>query len=765
MLHSTDLHPGIQGIPDVQLHRSAARALYFVAVLCAVNSSARAQQFQHQVGLLPGVARWSEGVECVDVDKDGDLDLLFADGDGFSAAGTKRQNVVLINQFVPTGILSFSDESVARLGARVSNAKMVISGDVNGDGWPDLLYANAFDTDTPFLYINQGAANPGFFTMESATRGLTTALSSGGAQFADVDDDGDLDLLINNGYLGQSRKPKLYLNDGAGFFTENVAALAAAVTKQAQMDVQLVDLDSDWDLDFFGACRATNGGVAHYLMLNDGAGVFTNAAVTVPSNSGSTYEGEVGDLDGDSDIDLFLVSSTGFAEGALRSNFAPSGPLGFTQLATLTDSNDDNEIALFDWDVDGDYDVLVGSLSNTRETFWRNNGALSFTNVSAASITAVTDSTLDVAIGDLNNDGRYDIVTAQGESGSFVNKVYLNTGAIDILRPVVTAFGVFKATPPGGPVRVHAKARDQVMDDGVSYVTGEAHWSVRTASTPAPAVVSIDPSGLSQPNANIATAQGLIWTNNTGAAQTVQLTSAPHDYAVAVLAPGESLEHVFPRAGAYGYVVTPAGFAGSVQSIGPSNAAPMFYMGGGQYSVSLADTSGGNGLWVLYELEFRDYPGNRRVTAPAAAALVDCNVSVYCTAKLNSLGCLPAIAATGSASASNATSLTISASNVLNQKQGLLFYGYGPAAGSFQGGTMCVASPLRRLAAQNSGGSPTGSDCTGAYSVDFSARIASGIDPQLSIVGQQVNAQFWSRDPSAPFTTGLTNAVSFKICP
>lgn len=748
----------------MQICKRAATALILL-VSATLAPSAAAQQFQHQVGLLPGTARWSEGVECADVDNDGDLDVMFADGDGFSSAGTKRQNVLLINQFVPNGALSFTDASVARLGVRVSNAKMVISGDVNGDGWVDLLYANAFDTDTPFLYINQGPSNPGFFTMESATRGLTTALSSGGAQFADVDDDGDLDLLINNGYLGQSRKPKLYLNNGAGVFTDTLPALSAAVNKSAQMDVQLVDLDGDWDLDFFGACRATNSGVAHYLMLNNGAGVFTNAPVTVPSNTSSTYEGEVGDLDGDSDIDLFLVSSTGFAEGAIRSNFAPAGPLGFTQLATLTDSNDDNEIALFDWDVDGDYDVLVGSLSSGSETFWRNNGALSFTNVSGASITALTDSTLDAAVADLNNDGRYDLVTAQGESGSFVNKVYLNTGALDILRPVVTAFGVTSPPPTGGPVRVHAKVRDQVMDDGVNYVAGEAHWCVRTAATPGPVAVSIDPGGLSQPAANVLNAQGLVWQNNTASAQTIQLTSAPHDYAVAVLAPGQSVEHVLPRAGAYNYVVSPAGFAGSISVSGASSSTAMSYMGGGQYRASLNDTTGGLGVELLYELEFVDYPGNRRVTSTESASLLDCGVSVYCTSKINSQLCQPAIAASGVASASNAAPLIISASNIINQKQGLLFYGYGQNAASFQGGFLCVANPLRRTGPQNSGGSPAGADCTGVFSFDFNAWIASGADPLLTVVGQQVNAQYWSRDPADPFTTNLTDAVSFKICP
>ncbi len=746
--------------------RSTLRAHLALPVFVSLAAApVLAQQFQHQVGMLPGTARWSEGVECADVDGDGDLDVFFADGDGFSSAGTKRQNVLLINQFIPSGTLSFTDESVARLGVRVSNAKMVITGDVNGDGWVDALYANAFDTDTPLLYINQGAANPGFFTMESATRGLTTPLSSGGAQFGDIDDDGDLDLVINNGYLGQSRKPKVYLNNGAGVFTDSLASISAAVNKSAQMDVQLVDLDGDWDLDFFGACRATNSGVAHYLMVNDGAGVFANASVNVPSNSGSTYEGEVGDLDGDSDIDLFLVSSTGFAEGAIRSNFAPSGPLGFTQVATLADGNDDNEIALFDWDLDGDFDVLVGSLSSGSETFWRNNGSLSFTNVSAASITQLTDSTLDVAVADLDNDGRYDLVTAQGESGSFVNKVYRNTGAVDILRPLVTAVDAATPANPSAAVKVRAKVRDQVLDDGVNYVTGDAYYATRTGATPAALAVSITSGGLSVPNAAVSAAQGVHWTNNTASAQTVQLTSAPHDYVVAVLAPGQSVQHVLPRPGSYSYSVAPAGHAGAITVSGTAGAVPTFDMGGAQHRVLLPDLAAGAGQTVFFELEFSDWPGNRTVTPTTAVQLQDCGVSVYCTAKVNSQFCLPAISASGIASLSNSAPLTISASNVLNVKQGLLFYGYGASATVFQGGFKCVTNPLRRTPAQNSGGSPSGTDCSGTFSFDFNAWIATGADPFVQVLGQQVNAQYWSRDPQDPFTTNLTDAVQFKICP
>src|SRR5882672_4469162 len=100
----------------------------------------------------------------------------------------------------------------------------------------------------------------------------------------------------------------------------------------------------------------------------------------------------------------------------------------------------------------------------------------------------------------------------------------------------------------------------------------------------------------------------------------------------------------------------------------------------------------------------------------------------YCTAKINSLGCSPLISSTGLASASSSLSFTISATNIVNQKHGLLFYSHSPLAVAFQGGTLCVASPSARTPIQESAGSVTGADCTGTYMLDFNARIDSAVD-------------------------------------
>jgi hypothetical protein len=82
----------------------------------------------------------------------------------------------------------------------------------------------------------------------------------------------------------------------------------------------------------------------------------------------------------------------------------------------------------------------------------------------------------------------------------------------------------------------------------------------------------------------------------------------------------------------------------------------------------------------------------------------------------------------------------------------------------FQGGTKCVGSPTLRTQTQPSGGSANGADCTGVFSFDFNALIASGADASL-VAGSAVHAQYWSRDPASPSTTSLSNALRFVINP
>lgn len=140
--------------------------------------------------------------------------------------------------------------------------------------------------------------------------------------------------------------------------------------------------------------------------------------------------------------------------------------------------------------------------------------------------------------------------------------------------------------------------------------------------------------------------------------------------------------------------------------------------------------------------------------------------STYCTAKVNSQGCTPSVSVVGNPSfAGGPGSCVIRATNVLNNQNGIFFYGTTPAAIPFQGGTLCVAGGLVRTPIQSAGGNPPPADCSGTYAYDLGARIASGADPRL-VRGATIVGQFWSRDPSSPsYPSGLTNAVRLTIGP
>jgi plastocyanin len=600
--------------------RSSIALPIAAGALLALPSTA--QQFVFQNGAIPGANRWTEGVESADVDNDGDLDIFFAEGEGFSSAGTKRQNILIINRLEIAGGLV--DESVARLGVHLSNAKGVDTGDIQGDGYVDALFANAFNTDLPFLYVNQGAGNPGFFNFEGPARGFNTIYSSGASNFGDLDNDGDLDVIIcdsGNSYLGGSGdRPHLYFNDGNGNFTENAAALGAPI-KAAHMDVQYADIDQDWDLDFIGFNRNSNGGVPHYLMLNDGSGNFTDASALQQNSSGNVYEGEVGDLDGDTDMDWFLVSLNGFNDGPVRNNFIPTGSISFTNGNAISGS-DDNEIVLLDYDNDGDYDSIVGSLAGT-EKMLRNNGLGGF-NVQGGTFTSISDSTLDATAADIDNDGDYDVITAQGESNSaqWNNKLYLNNGSKDTRAPVIVREETVVAAS-ASPWVIRSQVRDQVMDDGVSYVSAEVDYVVNSA----PQTAAVGMVGLTFSPASLVVAPGttVTWTNTggPGSMHTVTSSTPGYDFDSGTLSNGQTFSYTFVRPGTYDYFCTPHvsfGMTGQIiVSAGATNAKGFDMGGGGMYRFEMTDASGGTEL--VYERRFTDWAGNVTVSPAQTVAV------------------------------------------------------------------------------------------------------------------------------------------------
>lgn len=160
------------------------------------------------------------------------------------------------------------------------------------------------------------------------------------------------------------------------------------------------------------------------------------------------------------------------------------------------------------------------------------------------------------------------------------------------------------------------------------------------------------------------------------------------------------------------------------------------------------------------------------LTLGSAGGCAGCTNAVqsYCTAGTTSSGCTPQMSISGVASATSNQPALLTASNVEGQKTGLIFVAYQAQAVPWAPGStsfFCVKTPTVRLPpAQNSGG--TAGQCNGTIQANINAYVQAN---NGMLLGQQVtpglsfNAQGWFRDPPAPKSTNLTNALTVTFCP
>jgi len=461
------LKPGARGPEPSAFRRRAGFSIVALAVLLGV-SSAWGQQIVEETSTrfpIPNPAEYTNQLTIGDLDGDTDLDIVFANGGNFGSPGPLLVQRVYIND----GSGHFTDESVARLNF-FGLCRGVELGDIDGDGDLDMIFAQDFDR-LPALFVNDGA---GFFTNVTAEQLPNITLSSSRAQFGDIDNDGDLDLYIVSGSsnrfgCGQYR---VYVNDGAGFFTDETASRHPIENVCRNMDCIFGDIDNDFDLDIRTASTGTGNS---RLYGNDGTGVFTQLN-TIPPDS-SCYSYDFGDIDNDGDLDLLGINAgSGTSELLLVNNGGV-----FTNISGNISPNtnlDDNDGKFFDYDDDGDLDLIIARLGSGGERVYNYNHGI-FTQVSGI-IQINGDSSLDLMVADLTGNGKLDVVTAQGESGNFQNRIYINNGPADTHAPrIISTEQVQDTQDSAGPYIIRALILDDMSSDRNFFDKGiSLHYSV-----------------------------------------------------------------------------------------------------------------------------------------------------------------------------------------------------------------------------------------------------------------------------------------------
>lgn len=280
------------------------------------------------------------------------------------------------------------------------------SADVDADGDLDVLVVatDASGATALRVYLNSGAG-----TFAAGTEvALASTLGVRDLVVADADSDGDLDVLTAN---AQAASISVLLNNGRGSFTARPALPVGATPRQVA--IADVNADGSQDLLVLHADAATVS-----VRLSQGYGFYGNStAVAVGTNAQAVA---TGDVDGDGDLDL-LTANGSSQTVSVRLNDGSGAFAGTTNVAVGTAPD---ALALADIDGDADLDLVLTNRSASTVTTWLNDGQGVYS--SAASI-AVGSAPSGCRLADVDADNDLDLLVALPATGTVA--VWLNNGA------------------------------------------------------------------------------------------------------------------------------------------------------------------------------------------------------------------------------------------------------------------------------------------------------------------------------------------------
>jgi len=349
--------------------------------------------------------------------------------------------------------------------------------DYDNDGDLDIYLPNG-GLNENYLLENDGLGN---FVDVAKQAGVDGRAESHGVATADIDNDGDADILVAN-----NRQNYLYLNNGDGTFTD-IAESAGITSRFFSSSPAFADINNDGYVDLYIAgADLQHGKGSGEMLLNNKDLTFTN--ITAETGTAATYTWAVRfcDYDNDGDMDLFTANDQGIAQPDEWSPvilYRNDGDLKFTDVtrtAGLGLTGSWMGLAFADYDQDGDFDFFVtnvgdgfvdvkGKQEYLLHAFFQNNGDGSFYNISESLKLSPWHFGWGTVFTDIDNDGDMDLYyVGNFEMLSAYNNpghLFLNDGS-GKFSEATEEYGLQTVDASGVPTIAVGVAAGDVNNDG-----------------------------------------------------------------------------------------------------------------------------------------------------------------------------------------------------------------------------------------------------------------------------------------------------------
>lgn len=340
----------------------------------------------------------------------GDVAIGDVDGDGKPDLGVLNNTLVsILKNTSVSGIITSSSFNTKVDFAAGLDPNAVAFGDVNGDGKLDLTISSVTNSEISVL---RNTSVSGSVLFASKVGYYAPGL---GIAIGDLDGDGKPDLATGDNSF--NRVTVLRNISVSGSITSSSFAFRVDFpTENFPYDVAIGDLDGDGKPDL---AVAANGGNAVSVLRNTSvSGTIAFASKVDYITGGAPRSVAIGDIDGDGKPDLVVTNYSTNSVSVLR-NTSVSGSIAFASGVNFSTGSNPDKVAIGDLDGDGKPDLALANLTSNTVSVFRNTSVSGFITSSsfAARVDFATASGLrSVVIGDVDGDGKPDLVITNGNN-------------------------------------------------------------------------------------------------------------------------------------------------------------------------------------------------------------------------------------------------------------------------------------------------------------------------------------------------------------